>query len=212
MKFGAEPVSRPVVALSRLLLRANALLRRARRTARGYATVGLFGSHGRDFEFDPDGTYTYASIYVGDHVNLGTGPVMLATRAQIRIGSHVVFGPSVTIRGGNHRFDVVGRYIDTITDAEKRPEDDLGVVIEDDVWVGGNATILHGVRIGRGSVVGAATVVTKDVPPYSVVVGNPGRVVRARFAPDQIEMHEVALPQSSSSSDATSSGGPGPQP
>jgi len=80
-----------------------------------------------------------------------------------------------------------------VTDAMKRAEDDRGIVIEDGVWVGGNATILHGVQIGGGSVVGASTVVTKSVPPYSVVVGNPGRIVRQRFADAEIIEHEQGL-------------------
>lgn len=165
----------------------------ARRHVARTATAGLFGSHGDDFWFDPDGVYSYASIYVGDHVNLGVRPTLLATRAQIRIGNHVMFGPGVTIRGGNHRIDLVGRYLDEVDDGLKRSEDDLGVVIEDDVWVGGNATILHGVTIGRGSVVGAAAVVTRTVPPYSIVAGNPARVLRQRWDQDTIARHEAAL-------------------
>lgn len=169
---------------------------RARRALRGYATVGRFGARGEHFSFDPDGTYSYESIFVGHHVNLGTGAVLLATRATIRIGNHVLFGPSVTIRGGNHRVDIIGRYMDTVGDEEKRSEDDRGVVIEDDVWVGGNATILHGVTIGRGSVIGASAVVTRSVPPYSVVAGNPARIVRSRWTPDQILEHERRLDES----------------
>jgi acetyltransferase-like isoleucine patch superfamily enzyme len=119
--------------------------------------------------------------------------MLLATRAEIRIGSHVMFGPGVTIRGGNHRFDLLGRYVDTITDMEKRTEDDLGVLIEDDVWVGGNATILHGVKVGRGSIIGASAVVTRDVPPYSIAVGNPARVIGRRFTDEEIARHEAAL-------------------
>lgn len=166
---------------------------KVRRGARGYATIGRFGHHGRNFNFDPDGTYSFDSIFVGDDVNLGTRPVMLATRSTIRIGNNVMFGPQITIRGGNHRFDVVGMPVNAVTDAMKRPSDDLGVVIEDDVWVGGNATILSGVTIGRGSIIGASAVVTKTVPPYSVAVGNPARVVRSRFSPEEIIEHERKL-------------------
>lgn len=166
---------------------------RLRRAVRAYATVDRFASRGDDVEFDPDGTYSYESIHLGSHVNLGARPTLLATRSTIRIGSHVMFGPGVTIRGGNHRFDIVGRYIDTIGDDEKRSEDDPGVVVEDDVWVGGNATILGGVTVGRGSVVAASAVVTKDVEPYSIVGGNPARVLRMRFTPGQVTAHEQEL-------------------
>ena len=100
-----------------------------------------FFSHGRRFQFDPDGTYSFHTITVGDDVSLGLRPCLIATRSQIRIGNHVMFGPEVAIRGGNHRIDVVGRFMKSVTDAEKRPEDDLGVVIEDDVWVGTRAIL-----------------------------------------------------------------------
>lgn len=193
MRFQTKPLPAIVVFLARFLDRALRAGGQIRRAIRGYATVGRFGSHGDSFDFDPDGTYSYGSIYVGDHVNLGAGPTLLATRSTIRIGSHVMFGPGVTIRGGNHRFDITGRFIDSIGDDEKRPEDDLGVVIEDDVWIGGNATILGGVIVGRGSIVAASAVVTKDVPRYCIVGGNPARIIRARFTEDQVRHHEADL-------------------
>lgn len=193
MRFRRNDPSRAVEVAARLADRVLTTAGRARRAVRGYATVGRFAARGDSFTFDPDGIYSYENIRVGDHVNLGTAPTILATRASVVIGNHVLFGPGVTIRGGNHRFDVVGRYIDEVTDDMKRPEDDRGVVIEDDVWVGGNATILHGVTVGRGSVIGASAVVTRDVPPYSIVAGNPARVVRERWQPDNIAAHEALL-------------------
>lgn len=195
MRFDAGQPSRALVRVATLLDAIISVGGRVRRAIRGYATVGRFAARGDHFDFDPDGTYSYGSIHVGHHVNLGAGVTLLATRSTIRIGNHVMFGPGVTVRGGNHRFDLIGRYIDTIGDDEKRPEDDRGVVIEDDVWVGGNATILGGVTVGRGSVIAASAVVTKDVPPYSIVGGNPARVIRERFNERQIAAHEAALAQ-----------------
>jgi len=61
------------------------------------------------------------------------------------------------------------------------------IIIENDVWIGAKSTIMSGVKIGNGSVVGSCSVVTKDVPPYSIVVGNPARVVKFRFTELQIE-------------------------
>lgn len=61
------------------------------------------------------------------------------------------------------------------------------VHIGNDVWIGRNTTILSGINIGDGAVIGAGCVVTKDVPPYAIVVGNPGRVVKFRFDPKTIE-------------------------
>jgi len=57
--------------------------------------------------------------------------------------------------------------------------DEREIIIEDDVWIGFNATILKGVKIGKGAIVSACSVVTKDVPPYTIVVGNPARVIKS---------------------------------
>lgn len=95
----------------------------------------------------------------------------MCTRAPIHIGSHVMFGPGVTIVTGDHRFDIVGKYMDEITDADKRPEDDIAVNIEDDVWIGANATILKGVTLSKGCIVAAGSLVNKSVPPYTIVGG-----------------------------------------
>jgi len=61
------------------------------------------------------------------------------------------------------------------------------VNIGNDVWIGKGATILSGVTIGNGAVIGAETVVSEDVPPYAVVVGNPGRIIKYRFSKDKIK-------------------------
>lgn len=153
----------------------------------------LFGSHGKNFSFDPKGQYTYGSIHVGDDVSLGTRPVLVAAKAKIVIGSKVMFGPEVTIRGGNHTTSYVGRFMVDVRDHEKRPEDDLGVVIEDDVWVGTRAIILHGVTIGRGSIIAAGAVVARSVPPYSIVGGIPAKVLKPRWDVATILKHEESL-------------------
>ena len=153
----------------------------------------LFRGYGRNFRFDPAGDYTYGTIHVGHDVHLGMRPTLNATRSTIRIGNKVIFGPEVTIRGGNHRTDLVGRFMFDVTDAEKRPEDDLGVVVEDDVWIGTRAVIVHGVTIGRGAIVGAGAVVTKSVPPYAIVGGVPAKVIRFRWDVGTILRHEAIL-------------------
>lgn len=61
------------------------------------------------------------------------------------------------------------------------------IIVENDVWIGAKSTIMSGVKIQNGSIVGANSVVTKDVPPYSIVVGNPAKVVKYRFTERQIE-------------------------
>jgi acetyltransferase-like isoleucine patch superfamily enzyme len=168
-------------------------LRRARRFVRGIASVRRFASRGDNFRFDPDGTYSYETIRVGNNVDLGVRPTIMATRSEIRIGDNVMFGPEVTIRGGNHKIDVIGTPMIAVM---KQPGDDIhdrGVVIEDDVWIGTRAIILHGVTIGRGAVVGAGSVVTRSVPPYAIAAGNPARLVRWRLGLEGIVEHERRL-------------------
>lgn len=102
-----------------------------------------------------------------------------------------MFGPNVMIATGNHRTDVVGSYMIDVKD--KRPEDDQDVVIENDVWVGMNAIILKGVHIGEGSIIGAGTIITKDIPPFSIVTNAGGIKIRERFTPDQIVLHHQLI-------------------
>ena len=61
------------------------------------------------------------------------------------------------------------------------------IIIENDVWIGAKSTIMSGVKIGNGAVIGATATVTKDVPPYAIVVGNPGKIIKYRFTEEQIE-------------------------
>lgn len=141
-----------------------------------------FAEHGENITFFPSNSdFFFSHIHLGNNVHIGPHASFIASIAHIYIGNKVIFGPSVTIRGGDHVFDIPGRYIKDISDDEKRPDDDKDVYIEDDVWIGTNVTILKGVRIGRGSIVAAGALVTKDVPPYTIVGGVTAKVIKNRF-------------------------------
>jgi acetyltransferase-like isoleucine patch superfamily enzyme len=103
----------------------------------------------------------------------------------------VMMAPQVALVAGDHNISVVGCFMDEVE--EKRPQDDQPIVIEEDVWLGMRAIVLKGVRIGRGTVVSAGSVVTQDVAPYSIVAGTPARLVRMRFNPEEIARHEALL-------------------
>jgi acetyltransferase-like isoleucine patch superfamily enzyme len=151
----------------------------------------LFARHGRNFVFDPDGSYSFKTIQVGDDVFIGPGAILQASESSIIIGNKVLFGPNVTIMGGDHNTSVVGQFMYDVK--VKRPEDDQPIVIEDDVWIGAGVTILKGVRLSRGCIVAAGAVVTHDVPPYSVAAGVPARVIGLRFDVGTIITHEALL-------------------
>lgn len=137
--------------------------------------------------------FFYEHIEVGNDVVIHERASFISSISYIHIGNKVLFGPNVTIRGGNHRYDIVGRYIYDVSDKEKRSKDDADVWIEDDVWIGCNVTILKGVTIGKGSIVGAGSVVTKPCPPYSIIAGVPARIIKMRFSPQEIERHEQLI-------------------
>lgn len=102
-----------------------------------------------------------------------------------------MFGPHVMIATGNHRTDIIGKYMIDIHD--KREQDDQDVIIEDDVWIGMGSIILKGVKIGRGSVIGAGSIVTRDVPPYTIQAGSSEIRSHARFNANEIFLHEKEL-------------------
>jgi len=116
-----------------------------------------------------------SALDVGDEVKLNVGAIVNADcGGRIRIGSRVLIGPYAVIRAANHRID---RIDVPIIEQGHLPGE---IVIEDDVWIGAHAVILPGVRIGRGAVIAAASVVTRDVDPFAVVAGAPASVLRLR--------------------------------
>lgn len=177
----------------RNLRKINFFFSRLLKRLREFTIRPLFASYGHGFRFDPDGTYTFERIFVGDDVSLGLKPVLIASRSTIKIGNHVMFGPEVAILGGNHRTDLVGRFMKSVLEKEKKIEDDLEVIIQDDVWVGTRAIILKGVTIGRGSIIAAGAVVTKSVPPYAIAAGVPARIICFRWDIYTILDHEKRL-------------------
>lgn len=96
------------------------------------------------------------NIYIGNDVAIGPRALLWTTGANIFIKDKVIIGPSLSVITGNHRINIVGKYMADVTAEEKDIEDDQDVVIEDDVWIGANVTILKGVTIAEGCVIGGA--------------------------------------------------------
>ena len=158
-----------------------------------YSQHSKFSKCGKNVYIGHDCNFIHENIYCGHHVYIGERASFKASIANIYIGNYVMFGPNVTIRGGNHRIDIVGRYMYDIKEKDKLPENDQDVIIEDDVWVGCNVTILKGVTIGRGSVIAAGAIVIKSCKPYSIIGGNPAKLLKMRYAEETILVHEELL-------------------
>ncbi len=123
-------------------------------------------------------------IEIGDNSGIGVNCRVAAT---VRIGQNVMMGPDVVILSGNHNF---GRLDIPMNKQGGSPQNP--VTIEDDVWIGTRAIILPGRRIGKGSIIGAGSVVTKNIEPYSIVGGNPARVIGSRQAASPPDNREDA--------------------
>lgn len=151
----------------------------------------MFGKYGKNFNFDPNGYYTFKNIYVGSNVYIGPNPTIISSDSTITIGNKVMLGPNVTLIGGDHNTDVIGELMYDIK--IKQPKNDQPIVIEDDVWIGANTIVLKGVTIGTGSIIGAGSIVTKSIPPYSIATGNPAKVIKTRFNGIDLENHIKTL-------------------
>ena len=133
------------------------------------------------------------NLHLGNDVSLGNNMTIMCTRAKVYFGDHVMIAAGSKVITGGHRMDLLGRYMKSVTNDEKLPEDDRDIVFEGDNWIGVNTTILRGVTVGRGSVIAAGAVVTKDVPRYSIVGGVPAKVLKMRLTDEQIAEHEALL-------------------
>lgn len=126
---------------------------------------------GKNVNFE-SGASISSKLSIGDNSGIGKDSII---SGKTIIGNNVLMGPECIIYTRNHEFEKVDeRIIDQGYKAEKP------VIIGDDVWIGARVIILPGRKIGKGAVIGAASVITKDVPEYAVVGGNPAKVLKYR--------------------------------
>lgn len=108
-------------------------------------------------------------VIIGNECRIGMSNVIIG---PVKVGNSVIFAQNIVMSGLNHGYEDVTISID------KQPVTTAPIIIEDECWIGANVVITSGVTLGKHSVVAAGSVVTKSVPPYSVVVGNPARIIK----------------------------------
>ncbi len=173
------------------MLRAINFTARVRRKIRRRLLIDRLAACGRKFVFGADDVIGYpANIFVGDDVFIGAGAIISANgEAKIRFGNEFMAGPRLVIMAGDHDFHKIGRRTRGATEGINSGQ----VLLEEDVWCGACVTILKQVTIGEGAVVGAGSVVSKSLPPYTICAGNPCRAVRLRFSDEDLRRHLAIL-------------------
>ena len=140
---------------------------------------------GKNFKFGSNSEFVdHRLIEIGDNVFFGQH-TLINTTVPVMIGNNVMFGPRVTIMGGDHNINEIGIAMRFVKTGGKN----IPIIIEEDAWIGSNVTILKGVTIGESAVVGAGSVVTRSLPPYSVCVGNPCYPIKLRIKENELAKH-----------------------
>lgn len=108
-------------------------------------------------------------VIIGKETRIGMGNVIIG---PVTVGNCVMFAQNIVLSGLNHSYE------DVSLPVSKQKETTALITVEDECWIGANAVITAGVTLGKHCVIAAGAVVTKNIPPYSVAVGNPARVIR----------------------------------
>lgn len=144
------------------------LLKMGRRTSiHDFTTISIMNDYNTGIK--------NARMEIGDNTYIGEGCNLRAGGGLLKIGNQCSISQNITIVVSNHQYKK-GQLIKD----QPWTTDHNFVIIGDDVWVGANSVILPGVKIGTGAIIGAGSVVTKDVPDYAIVVGNPAHVLKYR--------------------------------
>lgn len=141
----------------------------------------VLGQFGRNSSIDYKAYIRYPwKVFIGDDSQVARGcmilPSMQCKDITITLGSHIQVAPNVVFAAAGHDY----RYLDL-------PDIAGSIVIKDYVWIGAGSIILPGITIGEGAIIGAGSIVSRDIPPYSIAAGVPAKVIRPRvLAKDEL--------------------------
>lgn len=137
------------------------------------------------------------NIYLEENTNINQPARIGCMRSKfiMKKGSGAAAG--LYVIPGNHMW-VVGKKMREITDEVKNTidpnhESDKDIIVDEEIWIGARVTLLNGVHLGRGAIIGSGSVVRSSIPPYAIVLGNPAKIVGFKFTPEEIIEHEKVL-------------------
>ncbi|MDA9017986.1 acyltransferase [bacterium] len=153
-------------------------------------TIGNNFYIGRDVHF-----WAKNNISIGNNFYMGRNSQI---ECDVEIGNNVICGNNVAFVGKyDHDYKNIGKPIRLASQIRDKDYNwkglDSKTIVEDDVWIGYGSTIMSGVKIGRGSIIAAGSIVTKEILPYSIVGGNPAKKITERFTSKEIDLHELKL-------------------
>jgi acetyltransferase-like isoleucine patch superfamily enzyme len=135
---------------------------------------------------NPHNVYLYENSHIGPH------SIILASKARFILKKQSGSAGHLVVVTGNHA-RIEGRYYRSIKEIEKPDNMDKDVIVNEDVWMGLNVTLLSGVEIGRGATIASGAVVTKSIPPYCIAGGVPAKFIKFYWTIDEILKHEEKL-------------------
>ena len=157
-----------------------------------------YGYMAKDAHLAPDVMlFSKKNLYLYENTSIPEGALILNPRSKFIMKRGSFSSYNLCVCPGNH-MPVVGMWKHDVTDAIKDQLDkdgkfDKDIIVEEDVWLGINVTLLNGAHIGRGCIVGAGCVISGEWPPYMVIAGNPARIIKPVFPLDDIIRHEEKL-------------------
>ena len=131
------------------------------------------------------------NVFMYENTHILNGSLILSVGAKFIMKKNSASAEGLTVVNSTHP-SFVGEWF------LKKASENIGLeakdlIVEEDVWIAANVTLLYGTHIGRGSIIGAGAVCRKPIPPYAIVVGNPAKIIGFKFNPDEIIEHEKAL-------------------
>jgi acetyltransferase-like isoleucine patch superfamily enzyme len=121
------------------------------------------------------------AVIIGDRTRIGLGCVLIG---PVTVGNDVMFAQNIVVSGLNHGYQEI-KMPPSLQPVETKP-----ITIKDEVWIGANAVLTAGITVGKHAVIAAGSIVTKDVPDYSIAAGNPARILK-KYNPESKEWERI---------------------